>query len=196
MNLIEISKQLKRVLIDPNAGNAVELVKLKTQEIINNDQAHGRSEDTLRAHVRSGAILELTTAGLLNGKMNSAEFDYKNPMSYMFDIEVDGELIEIKSTPYNDTWFNFNIKGEENPSEKQLSRNDLTTFLKHSHKLNYIIVGSVDFEDDRCLVRYKMVADAKNFSKHVKASGAIGTAGTPNYFHHKQAINARDCVSI
>ena len=115
-------------------GVADEHINFKVNEITENGQTHGRDYETMVRHVKSGTILEMACAKALEGEMNPNVFNKEIPQTFAWDVEAQGLMFEVKSSPKGDTWFNFNLHEVQNPSETQLTRVNLSTYLKY---INY-----------------------------------------------------------
>ncbi len=166
------------------------------QEIKENGQTHGRTDEVLMKNCESGVILEVALASLLGGKLNTQKHDPLNPLSFAYDVEVDGSFIEVKPSNKNDRWFNFNISGANNPNEHQLTRANLTTFLKYNRLVDYIVVGYYEnTPSGDYLVKFKWIMNAKNFNEYVRVSSDNGT-GTTHYYQSTAAQINGDRLSL
>jgi len=162
------------------------------EEIKSNNQTHGRDDETLYAHNKSGVILEVGFAKMLGARLNRQAHDYLDPETFAWDLETDEYRFEVKPTRGKDTWFNFNINGATNPSGEQLSRANLTTFLKYTDKVDYLITGWFSEVPDGWLVYPKWIMKASDFKQFVRVSNP-SAKGTTHFYHVKAAIRAGSC---
>lgn len=189
-------KKLKRA-IHVDFSEVEPYIQRLIEEIKENNQVHGRTDDQLRMNVEMGVVLEVAAEKATGGKLNPFKFDHTNPNSYIWDLEVNGELIEIKYKPRNDVWLNFNIKNEVNLNESRLNRADYSVFSKHCEKLDWLLAGSASKLETGYEVLFEYLIDAKTFKRYQRASKrAHHGTGTTNYYHLKQSMTDGNCIRL
>jgi len=172
-----------------------EHVAFKVKEIQGNNQTFGRDQMTMENHVKSGSILEIGLAKLIDGVVNPNLFDSSDPESFAWDVEKGGVRFEVKSSPKADSWFNFNLHGVENSSNETLTRVNLTTFLKYSSYSNFIIAGYYTESGSGYVVKFKWLMKSLTFQNYVKKSRASGK-GTTNYYDIVSSKRNLDCFEL
>ncbi len=187
-------EKLSETMIIPNDDILKTFFKEKVDEIVHNQQTHGRSMGQLYNNVK-GHVLEFAWAQLIDGEINTQEFDYTNPETYMYDVSKNGKLYEIKNTLPDSTWFNFNVRGECHSHKSLYNSVDLKTFFNHNHKLDALITGSYEESDTEFAVKFKMIIDAKTFQNYTQESQGINR-GTTHYYHHRRAVADGNCVLL
>lgn len=194
MDVIEYSELLN----DPVLVT-VEEIEDQTQQMFNeikeNNQTFGRTDEQLMKNVSSGVILEKGVEKALDGTINRQVHDPRNPTTFMYDVEADGNFFEVKPSPKGDAWFNFNLRNKENANVIELKRADLTTFLKHNNSIDFVIVGYYTPQENGYLVNFKWIMNSKGFERFVKKSRNVGT-GTSHYYDIIRAINSGECLSL
>jgi hypothetical protein len=178
-----------------NEDEVAEHIAYKVQEIKENGQEHGRDDETLTKHVRNGTILEYALANKLGGFINPSKFDHTDPNTFAWDVDVNGVRFEIKSSPSFDTWFNFNLKNQQNFSDYQLVRADLSTFLKYTDYVDYLVAGFYSEVENGYEVTFKWIMNAKNFQDYVRNSRPQ-KSGTTNYYDTRKALMTGDCYRL
>lgn len=186
-------------LLNNSVFVTVEEIEDQTQQMFNeikeNNQTFGRTDEQLMKNVTSGVILEKGVEKVLNGTINRQVHNSRNPSTFMYDVEADGNLFEVKSSPVGDAWFNFNLRNTGNANVNELKRADLTTFLRHNNSIDFVVVGYFTPQENGHLVNFKWIMNSKGFERFVKKSRNVGT-GTSHYYDVRQAISFGECLSL
>ena len=194
MDLINIIDRLQGSIF-VTAEDIASQVNQMISEIKENGQTHGRSDAVLGQHVKSGCILEVGIAKMLGGTKNRLVHDSRNPETFAWDVEADGLRFEIKPTRENDTWFNFNIRGAVNSSNEQLTRADLTTYMKYTQYTDFLIAAHYREKMGGWEVQPKWLFDSGNFDKFTRKSNP-SSKGTTHYYHIKNGVQNSGCVVL
>jgi len=112
-------------------------------------------------------------------------------------VSIGETTFEIKPSPKVDTWFNFNIKGAMNASDNQLSRADLSTYMKYKDWVDWVVVGYYDTVEKgkEWVVKFKWIIDSETFDIYTKTSRAQ-SSGTTHYYDVKTATKRGVCVDL
>lgn len=166
-------------------------------EIKENKQTHGRNDQTLMNHVKSGVILETASVKCIGGNLNLKSFNHQDPHTYIYDFECDNNLFEVKKVSKGDTWLNFNLKNHENENDETLIRADFSVFLKWHKQIGYLITGWYDEVPGGYMVHFKWIIDAPSFNQFVKKSNrSFSGKGTTHYYDVRSAISRGKCLSL
>jgi len=189
--IIESLKTPQFVTKDEISSQVIQMVN----EIKANGQTFGRSDAILTQHVISGCILEVGVAKAVNGIVNRKIHDPNNPNTFAWDVEVENIKIEVKPSPKEDKWFNFNIRGAPNQSDAKLSRADLTSFIKYKHYTDFLVAGYYEKSNEGWMTCMKWLIDSREFEKFVFHSNGK-SVGTTHYYHIKNAISNNFCIDL
>lgn len=102
----------------------------------------------------------------------------KNKDNYKYDVDYNGQHLEIKTTTLDSTY--WKIK-ESTPGVPVISY-----FLKNTDVIDFIALLYINDEYD---VYLKYIADAKTFSKYMEKSQGSGW-----YYNHHKAIADNVCT--
>jgi len=201
MTIAEIASLLKsqpqfgiaNILDNPKFQEYVDKKKIEIEK--NKIPSH---KSQLRVNLEMGLALEVAIASLIGGKRNPLEHDASNWESYAYDVlGPNGERIEIKTRPERskEDHLRFNLKGNfigNNTGPDAIAASYYDSFLKHSQKLDFLIVGTVDKQNKTA--RIKAVFDAKRFKNYVAQSW--NPKVPTHYFNVNRALLNNDMIKI
>lgn len=101
--------------------------------------------------------IEHALVKVLGGERNPHKFDKTNPESYKYDVIIDNKLFEAKRHLPGNTYFTY-------------QKESMTTFLKHSQELDYLVTAYKTDSDDQYCIDFVMIVLAKRFAQDFKQS--------------------------
>ena len=172
----------------------INVIAIPQAESIHSKHAtrNGRDLEMILRDTIPGTAMELAAAKALNGKLNDAQFNPGVPMSYIYDVEAEDQaLFEIKTSPQEDKWLNFNIKGFGRPKGK---RADYSVFTKYNENLDYLLTGYYDIVPEGFIVKFKFLIDSVSFKNYMAESKSGGM--TTHYYNVPQASRDGVCIKL
>ena len=172
---------MTKYYIDDDDSEFVKYVTMRTEEIIKNGQAHGRSYQTVYENVAQGTAWELKFCEITGAELNTQPFDVTNRESYAWDCKrPNGKTTGCKTYGYFPSKYaNFNL-GKYN--WKEISRHP-----KMDTDFNNIdLIGSLSFATVQHIMRRYEVTplweiDTNEFFQKSRPSRRIVAGGSTNY---------------
>lgn len=125
----------------------------------------------------SRIAIEFALIKVLGGHRNPKEFNYKDPDSYIWDVEVDGKKFEVKRHKTGAKYFTYGKK-------------TIKTYFKHCLSIDYLVTAYMDTSADNYLIDFAMIANSKTFEVYFQPSNY----NTNWYYDHNTARRFDECV--
>lgn len=173
------------------------LLEMHSNKIVNSPETAYR--DTFK-----GFLHEELVARLTGGYVNHRDYDGNDWMTYAFDVVTGSdELLEIKSFREikNSNYLRFNTKKNVEAARMRgiypPSAGCFQTFIRHSYKLDYLVIVESDLRNDYFKVKY--IIDSKSFKQyHMKAdySNPRFRHLPTDAYHTPRAIREGNCLAL
>ena len=167
--------------IDENDPSFVDYSTMRTEEIINNGQAHGRSYQTVYENVAQGTAWEFKFCEITGAELNTQPFDVTNRESYAWDCKrPNGKTTGCKTyTYFPGKYANFNLGKYD---WKEISRHPkMDTDFKNIDLIDSFAFATVIHKNDKWEITPLWEMDAKEFKQNAQESNKIAAGGSTHY---------------
>jgi len=173
---------MTKYYIDDDDSEFVEYVTMRTQEIIKNGQANGRSEDTVYKNCAQGFAWEFIFCKITGATLNRDVFNVKDRHSYAWDCvhEITGKKTGCKTyTYFPGKYANFNLGKYD---FKEISRHPkMDTDFKNIDLIDSFAFATVIHENNKWEITPLWEMDAKEFEQKHQPSRKIRAGGSTHY---------------